>query len=99
VYWFCVKRRLVEKVKRFCGQFLVSLLVFSNRQPSCIKRKDSWFGKSWGIRHFSDHPPRFTAEQRADWVRRYERSGLLQQAFVVKHRLRLFTLQKGIAQK
>jgi hypothetical protein len=42
--------------------------------------------------------PYSTPEQRAKWVRRYERSGLSQREFGERHRLSLFTLRKWIAQ-
>jgi transposase-like protein len=41
---------------------------------------------------------RTTPEQRAKWVRRYERSGMSQRAFAERHNLGLFTLRKWIAQ-
>ena len=42
--------------------------------------------------------PRSTPEQRANWVRRYERSGLSQRAFAERHHLGLFSLRKWIVQ-
>src|SRR5260370_35985737 len=42
--------------------------------------------------------PRSTPEQRADWVRRYERSGLSQREFAERHHLGLFNLRRWIAQ-
>jgi transposase-like protein len=42
--------------------------------------------------------PHSTPEQRAQWVRRYERSGLSQREFAERHHLGLSTLQKWIAQ-
>jgi transposase-like protein len=42
--------------------------------------------------------PHSTPEQRAKWVRRYERSGLSQREFAERHRLGLSTLRKWIAQ-
>jgi len=42
--------------------------------------------------------PHSTPEQRAKWVRRYERSGLSQREFAERHRLGLFTLRKWISQ-
>lgn len=42
--------------------------------------------------------PRSTPEQRAQWIRRYERSGLSQRQFAERHRLGLFTLRRWIAQ-
>ncbi len=43
--------------------------------------------------------PRTTAEQRAKWVARYERSGLAQRDFAQRHGLGLSTLRKWIAQE
>ncbi len=40
---------------------------------------------------------RSTAQERADWVRRYEQSGLTQREFSHRHRLGLSTLQRWIA--
>lgn len=42
---------------------------------------------------------RTTPEQRAKWVRRYERSGLSQREFAERHRLSVFTLRNWIAQE
>ena len=42
--------------------------------------------------------PHSTPEQRAKWVRRYERSGMSQREFAERHNLGLFTLRKWIAQ-
>jgi transposase-like protein len=42
--------------------------------------------------------PPSTPEQRAKWVRRYQRSGLSQREFAEQHDLGLFTLRKWIAQ-
>jgi hypothetical protein len=42
--------------------------------------------------------PRSTPEQRANWVRRYERSGLSQREFAERHELGLFSLRKWIVQ-
>ena len=42
--------------------------------------------------------PHSTPEQRAQWIRRYERSGLSQREFAERHRLGLSTLRKWIAQ-
>jgi hypothetical protein len=42
--------------------------------------------------------PHSTPEQRAKWVRRYERSGLSQREFAARHQLGLSTLRKWIAQ-
>lgn len=42
--------------------------------------------------------PRSTPEQRANWVRRYERSGLSQREFAERHHLGLFNLRKWIGQ-
>jgi hypothetical protein len=42
--------------------------------------------------------PRSTPEQRAKWVRRYERSGLSQREFAERQGLGLFTLRNWIAQ-
>lgn len=43
--------------------------------------------------------PRSTPEQRAQWVGRYERSGLSRREFAERHHLGLFTLRHWIAQK
>jgi hypothetical protein len=43
--------------------------------------------------------PHSTPEQRAKWVRRYERSGLSQREFAERHRLGLFALRKWVAQE
>ena len=42
--------------------------------------------------------PHSTPEQRAKWVRRYERTGLSQREFAERHGLGLFTLRKWIFQ-
>ena len=42
--------------------------------------------------------PHSTPEQRAKWVRRYERSDLSQREFAERHRLGLSTLRKWITQ-
>jgi len=42
--------------------------------------------------------PRSTPEERAKWVRRYERSGLSQREFAERHGLGVFTLRRWIAQ-
>src|SRR5208283_2758383 len=42
--------------------------------------------------------PYSTPEERARWVRRYNRSGLSQRAFAERHGLGLFTLRKWITQ-
>jgi hypothetical protein len=42
--------------------------------------------------------PHSTPEQRADWLRRYERSGLSPREFAGRHRLGLFTLRKWICE-
>ena len=41
--------------------------------------------------------PRATSTERARWVRRYDRSGLTQREFAVRHQLGLSTLQKWVA--
>jgi hypothetical protein len=43
--------------------------------------------------------PRSTPPERADWVRRFHRSGLTQREFADRHRLGLSTLQKWMAQR
>lgn len=43
--------------------------------------------------------PRSTPDQRAKWVRRYERSCLSQREFAERHHLGLFTLRKWIGQE
>ena len=42
--------------------------------------------------------PRSTPEERAKWVRRYERSDLSQREFAERHGLGVFTLRRWIAQ-
>lgn len=41
---------------------------------------------------------RTTSAERADWVQRYDRSGLTQREFAERHRLGLSTLQKWVGQ-
>ncbi len=41
--------------------------------------------------------PRATSAERARWVRRYDRSGLTQREFAIRHQLGLSTLQKWVA--
>lgn len=47
----------------------------------------------------SGRRPRSTPEQRAQWVGRYERSGLSQREFAQRHGLGIFTLRNWIAQR
>ena len=42
--------------------------------------------------------PRSTPEQRAQWVSRYQRSGLSQREFAERHELGLYSLRKWIVQ-
>jgi hypothetical protein len=47
---------------------------------------------------FQRRRPRSTPEQRANWVGRYERSGLSQREFAERYHLGLSTLRKWMAQ-